>query len=109
MEPNRVAFVTGASRGIGKACALALADAGFDVAVAARTVVEGQGRDDSLRGQQRPVSGSLQSTTALVESRGRQTLPVVLDLLDRTSLDTAARQGGLQPYVFWTLGLEFNF
>jgi len=92
MEPNRVAFVTGASRGIGKACALALADVGFDVAVAARTVVEGQGRDDSLRGQQRPVSGSLQSTTALVESRGRQTLPVVLDLLDRTSLDTAARR-----------------
>jgi len=33
---NRVAFVTGASRGIGKACALALADAGARVAVAAR-------------------------------------------------------------------------
>src|SRR6202795_2519813 len=34
--PNRVAFVTGASRGIGKACALALADAGARVALAAR-------------------------------------------------------------------------
>jgi 3-oxoacyl-[acyl-carrier protein] reductase len=33
---NRVAFVTGASRGIGKACALALADAGARVALAAR-------------------------------------------------------------------------
>ena len=30
-----VAFVTGASRGIGKAIAVALADAGFDVAMAA--------------------------------------------------------------------------
>jgi 3-oxoacyl-[acyl-carrier protein] reductase len=33
---NRVAFVTGASRGIGKACALALAGAGARVALAAR-------------------------------------------------------------------------
>lgn len=33
---NRVAFVTGASRGIGKACALALAEAGARVALAAR-------------------------------------------------------------------------
>ena len=34
---RKVAFVTGASRGIGKACALHLARAGFDVAVTART------------------------------------------------------------------------
>jgi 3-oxoacyl-[acyl-carrier protein] reductase len=33
---NRVAFVTGASRGIGKACALALSGAGARVALAAR-------------------------------------------------------------------------
>ena len=33
---NKVAFVTGASRGIGKACALALAGAGARVALAAR-------------------------------------------------------------------------
>jgi 3-oxoacyl-[acyl-carrier protein] reductase len=33
---KRVAFVTGASRGIGKACALALSDAGARVALAAR-------------------------------------------------------------------------
>ena len=35
---NRTAFVTGASRGIGRACALALAEAGARVAVAARNV-----------------------------------------------------------------------
>ena len=33
---NRIAFVTGASRGIGRACALALAGAGARVVVAAR-------------------------------------------------------------------------
>ena len=36
---NRVAFVTGASRGIGRATALALCRAGFDV-VAASTTIE---------------------------------------------------------------------
>ena len=33
---NRVAFVTGASRGIGRACALALSEAGARVVLAAR-------------------------------------------------------------------------
>ena len=44
---NRTALVTGASRGIGKATAVALAEAGFDVAFTARTVHEGDGLDDS--------------------------------------------------------------
>src|SRR5205814_9143404 len=38
MAKRRVAFVTDASRGIGRACALELARRGFDVVVAARTV-----------------------------------------------------------------------
>ena len=32
-----VAFITGASRGIGKACAIELADAGYRIAITART------------------------------------------------------------------------
>ena len=46
---EKVAFVTGASRGIGKVCAIALAEAGFDVAITARTVQEGEARDTRRR------------------------------------------------------------
>ena len=38
MKMRQVAFVTGASRGIGRAVALSLAGAGFDCILAARSV-----------------------------------------------------------------------
>lgn len=86
-----MALVTGASRGIGKATALALADAGFDVAITARTVHEGEGIDDSDTSG-RTMPGSLDTTTALVEERGRRALAVPMDLLDRASLVAAVER-----------------
>ena len=82
-DDRRVAFVTGASRGIGKASALALAKAGFDVVVTARTVREGQAADGSS------LPGSIETTAELVEAAGRRALPLRLDLLDRGSIDAA--------------------
>ncbi len=80
------ALVTGATRGIGKATALALADAGWDVAVTGRTVRAGEGRDDSDTGAGRPLPGSLEETAALVRGCGVRALALVADLHDHSAL-----------------------
>lgn len=58
---DRVAIVTGASRGIGKAIALAFAEAGADVVVASRTVPD------------------LENTAAEIRSKGRRALVIATD------------------------------
>jgi NAD(P)-dependent dehydrogenase (short-subunit alcohol dehydrogenase family) len=83
---RQIALVTGASRGIGKATAVALAAAGFDVAVTARTLHEGEGVDDSDTGAGRAIPGSLDTTAADVERHGARALAVRMDLLDRPTL-----------------------
>jgi len=68
---NRVAFITGASRGIGKACALALADAGARVAVAARH------------------KEKLEEVAAEIRSLSREAYVVELDLASDDSIKNA--------------------
>ncbi|GGU99632.1 oxidoreductase [Actinomadura cremea] len=89
---NPVALVTGASRGIGRATALALAAAGHDVAFTARTVEEGAGRIPPRHGggPDIAVPGSLAGTRAAVEALGARALPVRMDLLDARSVQAAA-------------------
>ena len=90
MTDTPVAVVTGASRGIGRAGALALAEAGFDVVVSARTVKEGDGASDSTSVRQDRstvvVPGSLERTAEEIEERGRRALIVPMDLLDRAAV-----------------------
>jgi NAD(P)-dependent dehydrogenase (short-subunit alcohol dehydrogenase family) len=89
MGDQKVALVTGSSRGIGKVCAQYLARAGYDVAITARSVREGEAREHSStlkKSKTDPLPGSLESTAALIEAEGRQALPVAADLLDPVSL-----------------------
>src|SRR5438270_12878352 len=68
---NRVAFVSGASRGIGRACALALSQAGHRVAVAARNAAK------------------LEEVAAEIRAAGREAFPVEIDLASAESIKEA--------------------
>lgn len=82
-------MVTGATRGIGRATAIALAEAGWDVAVTGRTRREGEGRDDSDTGEGRALPGSLESTAGEVRAAGGRALELVADLHDHAALRRA--------------------
>ncbi|WP_437939850.1 SDR family oxidoreductase [Sorangium sp. So ce341] len=69
---DRVVFITGASRGIGRAVALACAREGADIVVAAKTEVAENPR----------LPGTILDVAREVEQLGRRALPVKLDVRD---------------------------
>jgi 3-oxoacyl-[acyl-carrier protein] reductase len=87
---TQVAFVTGATRGIGKAAAIELARQGFAVAVTGRTLREGDGRLARAGGEDAiGVPGSLDATVQEIEALGGSALAVQMDILDIASIDAA--------------------
>jgi NAD(P)-dependent dehydrogenase (short-subunit alcohol dehydrogenase family) len=93
MEQRRTAFVTGASRGIGKVIAVELAKGGFDVAITARTINPGEQREhsSSVRASDTsPLPGSLSETAELIRDAGQEPLMAPADIVDRASLGAAA-------------------
>jgi 3-oxoacyl-[acyl-carrier protein] reductase len=71
---GKVALVTGAGSGIGRACAVALARAGADV---------------GLLGRRAP---KLDRTADLVSAVGRRAVPVVADVTDAAAVERATKQ-----------------
>src|ERR1700691_2487072 len=68
---NRTAFITGASRGIGRACALALSEAGARVALAARSTAQ------------------LEELAGEIRSQGREAFAVTIDMTSAESIQEA--------------------
>jgi NAD(P)-dependent dehydrogenase (short-subunit alcohol dehydrogenase family) len=87
---RKIAFITGASRGIGAESAVALAQAGYDVAITARTLSDGESYDHL--GKVSPLPGSLEATAAAVRALGREALCLRADILDEAAAVAAAEQ-----------------
>ena len=89
---GKVALVTGAGSGIGKAAALRLADAGADVIVASRTTSE------------------VMAAAKAIEAAGRRSLALTLDISDdkamRTAFATIKREFGGLDIVFANAGIN---
>ncbi len=78
---GRVAFVTGSSRGVGRSVALALAKAGCDVVVAAKSLTP------------KPhLPGSILETKAEIEAVGRRSLAVQTDVREEVQVADAIAQ-----------------
>ncbi|WP_366655589.1 SDR family oxidoreductase [Fodinicurvata sp. EGI_FJ10296] len=68
---GRIAVVTGASRGIGAALAIGLANAGCDVAITARSATD------------------LDATAEAIRAKGRSALPIAMDVRDSGAIASA--------------------
>src|SRR5215510_9381339 len=78
---DRVAIVTGASRGIGRAIALGLARDGCDVVIAAKSTESAE-----------KLPGSIFTVAAEAEALGVRALPVRVDVRDADQIESMAAQ-----------------
>ena len=68
---DKIAFITGGSQGIGRACAMVLAEAGADIAIGSRSIER------------------LNSVVSELESLGRITMVTKLDVCDSHQVHSA--------------------
>lgn len=78
---NKTAFITGSSRGIGKAIALRLAQEGVNIVIAAKTA------------EPHPkLEGTIYSTAEEVEALGSKALPIVVDIRSEEMVQAAVEK-----------------
>lgn len=78
---NKTVFITGASRGIGKAIALKLAAHGANIVVAAKSVEENP-----------KLGGTIYTAAAEIKDAGGKALPVQCDIRDEQQVNNAIEQ-----------------
>ncbi len=100
---RKTAFITGASRGIGAESAVALAKAGWNVAITARTLVDGESQDYVMG--RKVLTGSLEATAAAVKAVGGEALCLRGDILEQAGMVAAATKA-LEH--FGSIDLLFN-
>ena len=90
---RKVAFITGASRGIGRSTAIAFARAGYDLALSARTMEDGEIFEHAVRyADGTSQGGSLKSTAQEASRYGVYVKVFRMDLLDSASVVEVADQ-----------------
>lgn len=90
---NRTIFITGASRGIGRAIALRLAKEGANIIIAAKSVEE----DPRL-------GGTIYSVAKEIEDAGGKALPIQVDIRNEEQIESAVQQaadefGGIDALI----------
>jgi citronellol/citronellal dehydrogenase len=79
---NKTVFITGASRGIGKAIGLRLAKEGANIIIASKSIEENP-----------KLGGTIFSAAAEIEAAGGKALPVQCDIRDEVQIQKAVDEG----------------